>query len=307
MRIARLSACLFLLGLLCLAHARPGPDSNYNIAISGGGGSYTGPIDVIASANNCYSVRACSAALRGTKALNVCDDTGANCADFLTDATTGDLIVTTRGSNNCASTGTCRVQTAYDQVAANNCNGGVSKCDITQATNSARPLLIPSCIGGKYCLSFASASSETLASASAIVSLSQPYTFSDVSVRTSGVTLQDITRVGSEAYYNGANTRSMFAGTAQSVGSVTDGNWHIVQSVFNGASSNMYIDGSANTVNPGSNATGATAIKMTNGATNGDVTEIIIWAIALTTTGGNQAGQLCTNQKTYYTITGTTC
>src|SRR6266508_5790881 len=66
---------------------------------------FTGPLDVI-SANviACYSLRACSAALRGNAAVNACNSTGGidvGCGDLFTNATTGQLVAGTIGGITC--------------------------------------------------------------------------------------------------------------------------------------------------------------------------------------------------------------
>src|ERR1017187_4087747 len=63
--------------------------SSFTITVTGGG--YAGILDVQGSPTSCWSLRACSAATRGAAAISLCDHSGANCADVLTDATTGML------------------------------------------------------------------------------------------------------------------------------------------------------------------------------------------------------------------------
>src|ERR1039458_4959338 len=93
--------------------------SSFTITVTGGG--YAGILDVQGSPTSCWSLRACSAATRGAAAISLCDHSGANCADVLTDATTGMLTGSlTRGSDNCAVLTTCIVAEMYDQTATAN-------------------------------------------------------------------------------------------------------------------------------------------------------------------------------------------
>src|ERR1035437_3647427 len=60
--------------------------------------TYTGPLNLTGTGTNivaCFSIRACSAALRGTKAIRACDASDVHCADVLSDATTGALVIPT--------------------------------------------------------------------------------------------------------------------------------------------------------------------------------------------------------------------
>jgi hypothetical protein len=69
--------------------------------------SYTGPLDIVSSnVVGCWALRACSAAARGTAAINACNLGDAACADVLTDASTGQLPagVLTIGGTPCTVT-----------------------------------------------------------------------------------------------------------------------------------------------------------------------------------------------------------
>ncbi len=147
-------------------------------------GGYTGPGDIVGSWQVWYGLRAFSAAKRGTKAINVCNVSDVACADFLTDATTGALVVTTVGGSDC-SVVVCTIKTLYDQSGALACTGA---CDNTQATISARPTLKTTCPGLTIpCAQFTTAPQEFNA-ATLAASTSQPFSMSMVYNRFSGTT-----------------------------------------------------------------------------------------------------------------------
>jgi hypothetical protein len=110
--------------------------------------SYQGPADV-ATATDCLSVRACSVATRGTKAITVCTAADASCEDESTDATTGDLVL---GTLAAACTTTCLVQTWWDQL-----SGPTGYFNNGTAAN--QPVFLKSCpTTGKPCVQWAGTS-----------------------------------------------------------------------------------------------------------------------------------------------------
>ena len=71
-----------------------------------------------------WGLRAYSAAYRGGKAIRLCDHSFANCADVLTNATTGGLTGSLiRGSDDCSAINTCTISIVYDQSGQNLCGG----------------------------------------------------------------------------------------------------------------------------------------------------------------------------------------
>jgi hypothetical protein len=259
-------------------------DSNYNVSISGSA-PFQGVADVVASPGLVYSLRAMSAATRGNKLINLCDNAGANCADASSDASTGDIVVTTRGANNCATSDTCVIATWYDLTGSSRCFG---VCDSVQATNSARATLTHNCTPtGKFCATFVAASSQFYQPADHFGNpkFTQPFWVSDVAKRTGITTQADVLcSTGSflvTGFGSGANTWTNFAGSNVSV-TASDGTLHAAQSLFNGASSSIYMDGSlTGSLNPGAADFGNTAafinIGFCFGNHNGTVTEMAVW------------------------------
>jgi hypothetical protein len=126
----------------------PGPGTKGG---GGGGGGFQGILDVLPGAKGCWGTIACSAATRGQAMLNLCDTAEGNCADAVSDATTGIVSSTqTRGGNPCGSTpgvDACLVHIAYtDGSAGNYCGGGTVLCNMVSATGKYL-YFIPNAIG----------------------------------------------------------------------------------------------------------------------------------------------------------------
>jgi len=211
--------------------------------------SYTGPGDIITTNTLAWwGLRAWSAATRGNAAANVCDSGDAHCVDALTDATTGNLIVPS-SNPNCGSSA-CTVKKLYDQTAGGNCGGS---CDLVQATEANRPVLTTSCIGSLTCMTWTA--SQTLLSAAGTTTVNDPFTFSTVVIRTASGTGNPLI-IGVEngqvqlSFFLTANTVFGYGGNAV-FGTAADNSFHAMQMLFNGASANLYIDGTPNTGNDG--------------------------------------------------------
>lgn len=287
-------------------------------------GPYTGPGDAVSGASTWYGLRAYSAAKAGTRAINLCDNTGANCTDISTSATTGQLNNPgTLGSNNCATSGTCEVATWYDQSGALSCGG--SACDVTQATTTSRPTLLFNCINSRPCLVF-NGVLDALASSATFPTITSG-TMSTVAIRTAAFTTQgDILSIAANGGNNiaidfraVASAVQMFQGTTgQFISNITDNNYHALQAVFNGVSSVLFCGGSAgtacstvgtsNSISPGVTATGANGlicIGIVSGSgvcatspLSGQITEVGMWNGIVFT--GTQQTNMNANQYTFW-------
>lgn len=264
---------------------------------SGGGGGYTGPGNVTGAVAY-YGLRAYSAATRGTRAVNVCLPAGTPCADFLTDATTGDLITTATGVTTCNNTTViCVINTWYDQAGALStpCTGGT--CDVINSTALQQEILVLSCTpGGKPCAQ--TVASESPYTSVGSLSQSQPYMISWVG--------KELGNNGSYAgivdlvtgWPNATNLIFIWAGGGSIVTVSALANvWHATQALFNGNTlSTLYIDGSSNAAaNIGTNGLSG-VINHTNGNTNGQIVEFFI-------INGDQSANnstMDTNEKTYW-------
>lgn len=221
------------------------------------GGPYAGPGDIATTNIRAWwGLRGYSAAVAapGTQpAINICDTaTGAICTDIVI-LSNGNLDVataTTFAAANCTSS-QCPIATMYDQSGANQCNTLASPCDVTQATNVSRPLLILNCQGSLPCLR--NSGSRRLTSATNHAVINQPYSWVWAAKRTASfTTLQYICctnggnspRAGYSALadtvfeeYSSGGGGTTFTATA------TDNNFHAVQNLFNAASSHINVDG----------------------------------------------------------------
>lgn len=255
--------------------------------------AYSGPGD-IATATVYLGLRAYSAADRGNRLINICDSAGANCIDWVSDASTGKLVAQTLvGPTDCTAVTTCRVKTVYDR-AGTFCTGAVA-CDVTQATNTQRPTL--NWNGGNPFLVHNSAALELLCTTVNLgANIAQTFTVSWVGLRASGTGFQEtLAQTGSiveSGFSNSANNLLMFAGSVAVV-SKTDNNWYATQSVYAGASSTFFVNGSGpTTVAAGANSF-SSAQKLCIGGTtagtnylNGNWRESMIFGSGLS--AGNQ-------------------
>lgn len=180
----------------------------------------------------------------------------------------------------------------------------------TQATSASQPQLLPTCISGLPCVSNLSASSQTLSST--IPTQAQPFTLYTV-----------VDRIGSTSAFNevissdsagtsigmpnSANTVYMAAGTVRSVAG-NDNSWHVIQGIFNGASSTFNVDNSATSPGtPGVNNI-STALVLNAGNSGGNALQgyDVEWGYwASTFSSGNQTS-ICHNAFVYWG-TGTSC
>jgi hypothetical protein len=232
----------------------PGPGPR----VSSGGG-YIGPGDLSISGIQAWvGIRAYSAAKAGTKAINLCDNTGANCSDESTNAS-GNLVVGTHGANNCATSDTCLVATLYDQSGGVVCSGGVA-CDVTQATPANMFTLKHNCRGGtQFCLVGTSSTSYVAVSLFG-ATIAQPFTISAVGRRTvfaSAITnlIEDDFAAFQLGFSGTSGSAFTYAGTVTAVAGLTESNMYALNMLYNGASSNLNINGASNTVSPGANST----------------------------------------------------
>lgn len=262
--IARIvSVALLCLGLFCLAQAQvPMTGAGKGAPGGGGGSSYVGPGDLVPGAVAWSGLRAYSAATAGGKVANICnptDATGADCADWSSDATTGDLVATTINGADCTMV-TCSVKFLYDQTGNTNCSTGISvPCDFAPAGAGAadRPSLAfgsTNCTGttSKWCMTYDGMTqrlvSSTILGVTTTITISQPLTQSFIFYHTNAGR-QDISPNFGVNFGGAANEAYGFFGnfTPITVGAGFDGAWHAAHIVANGASGDIHIDSTANT------------------------------------------------------------
>lgn len=262
---------------------------------------YNGPGDVVASPWTFWGLRGVTNAFTGNVA-SICDAaTGATCADATWSG--GVLTLPTIGGNACDNNAhPCVVATLYDQVGTG-CTGGTA-CDLTQSTNSKRPLLILHCLGSNPCILFDGVD-DTLGHSTADISFSQPFTFSlvfDNTETTTGTNVVGLSVVDIEVTHSATNSILGYAGSSVTNTSSPVRLPHSVQIVFNNASSGVSVDGSTTS---GTAGTGApTADRLWLGTFDGGsfpwkgtAMEFGIWTSAFT---GTNITNMTANQRAYW-------
>lgn len=261
------------------------------------GVTFSGPGDIVSGATAWYGLRAYSAADKGNRLLNVCNVADVACADLSSDATTGALVISTIGGSSC-SVVACTIKTMYDRSG--------SGLDVTNTTIAQRPVLTLNCINTTLpCATFSGGQGLSVT----FTALSQPITISTVAVRTSTTVENDVYSSGGgggsvSAFFSGANLWGGYAGSTPTK-AATDGNWHSLLNVYNGASGVINVNGSSSTANWGANTIpNATASIGSFGPgagsgrnLNGKITEVGLWPSGFS--AGDQTS-MCHNQYTYW-------
>ena len=263
---------------------------------------YVGPLDVSGFGTNVFAwwgLRCSATAYTGNVADIWDGATGSTTETKLTCSSGGTINETINAlSTTCAVS--CVVATLYDQSGNTACT---TACDLTQSTNANRPVLTLNCLSTKYCMTW-SGTKGMLAPAT-FANHAQPFTYSAVIQRTGNFTsrgsiLSDAnTNEASFLFREAANTLMAFAGTTQTLGSVADSTWHAVQILWSGASSNLYVDGSANTISPGT-ASIVLSHQFTIGAGPSNLTATSFEYGVWTTDKSANFSAMNSNQKSYW-------
>lgn len=234
----------------------PGPGT----AHSSGGGGYTGPGD-LQSVAIFYGLRALSAAKRGSNAIQACDSGDAHCVNIPTDATTGDLAVstTTVGSGACNNTtNVCTIKVWYNQ-------GSAASADTDGATvSTSRCVLTINGSGGGTKVSGVCPGNATFYQTGGSVTQAQPISIlATAKAKTTSQQFNPIIESNCAAvhfFYSNSNQLDFYAGTASALKGTIDTSWHGVGAAFSNSTSDAYaIDATTGTAG---SATG------TNGLSN---------------------------------------
>lgn len=231
---------LFLVSLILQGQYVPtGPHNTIS-----GGGAYIGPGDVSSGAFVWWGLRAYNAsqATALVKALQLCTSADASCTDIHV-TSSGGLNATDISTAVCNLINTCTVKFLYDQSGNTNCSAA---CDLTQATIASRPTFMNSCTGSLPCLVFTA--TQSLLSPNVLTAPTQPYVLALSAIRTGNNT----TVMYTESYGGGtvavgfknATNTVVGANATQITAAGTDNSWHVIQGLFNNASSILSVDGS---------------------------------------------------------------
>lgn len=304
--VLALAAALLLCAQSALPGFPPGVFSGRGALDAPGGATYRGPGDLgFGAVAAFYSFRCYSSSYSGNVADIWDGATGSTTETTITCDGHGNLVVTspTAIATTCAVS--CKVKTLYDQTTGNQCAS--ASCDITQATNSARPpFLYQSATCGansRSCMQCVSANSVLMASANSLTLSQTIYVSSvfDFTVNTNEAAFWNLTAGSVSVWHGSANQVLLYAGTVATNQTVNDNTWHTHQATFNSSSSAAYIDGSSTTgLNPGTAGSAGKIRLCTNGTTtiyaDGYVAEVGIWP----STSTFSASSLYTNQHNWY-------
>jgi hypothetical protein len=273
--------------------------------------SPTCPGDVVPGADIAWMVARCYKASYVGSHLDIVDAaTGNTTGTRLQCASGGVISALVSGSactfvtgNACSALATtcasaCNIVTMYDESGANLCSS--APCNATEATNASRAAYTASAVGGKACATFNGTSSNY--TAASFAGLAQPFSFSQYF--SAGAANQTMFADGNNVYY-GTNSNFLTMQSGSSVGSgnsVAANAYTPAQSIFNGATSVSYYNGTATTsLNPGTDAIAATTLNFGSNSFGTFAAfvdcEFIIYPIALNST---QYGNLTTNQGSFY-------
>jgi hypothetical protein len=305
--IKRIVAFFLLLyaGVFCLQQQ----DSHAGWLPLAGSGvvAYSGPGDIVSGALAAFGGRCYNTAYSGNMA-DVWDGATGSTTETLLTCSPGGTINQTVNSLATTCSVSCSIKTFYDMSGALSCGGAA--CDLTQATNSKRPVLIQSCLNGKICGRCTASSSQEMTHASSFTR-AQQITYSSVFNPKDATPANTITLFASDngsfrgPYLQAAETGSpairIYAGSSTAGTTVTLGSPYSVQGIFNAASSQVVINGSPATFNVGGNgmtSTDVLSLCSGNGVGYGDFDffELTIYGIGFNST---QYGNMSTNQRAY--------
>lgn len=266
-----------------------------NINVEPAAAAYTGPGDIISGASGWYGLRAYSAAAIGQNCLDITFSGDSHVSTYQTIAG-GGLPLSTISADQTTHGGTMSITKLYNQS-----GGGAPDLD---DTNTVFPVFSFSALGSLPGILTTVAATSQIRSTGNITQ-AQPFQFSVVVSRTGNFTHRGQILGGNA----GGNKTAAFLDTTNSVvmdagadlsATAADSAFHAIQWLFSGASSEIYVDGSATaTGNAGTNGFSAEQLKMGAVAAGNDATimEVGIWA------GTFSAGtktSLNANQHNYY-------
>lgn len=173
----------------------------------------------------------------------------------------------------------------------------------TQASFVFMPVLVLNAIGARPGMQFTKSIPQQIQTASNITQ-AQPLTMSFVGGRFSALgTIGQQSPYGGTPQFlfsSGANAIGLYSGGISATATASDNAEHSFQSIFNGASSSIVVDGSSTTINPGTSGLSSELIEFSqtggNNPFGGHAYEAGIWA------GDKSANNAAmnSNQHTYW-------
>ena len=258
--------------------------------------SYTGAGDIVPGALAYGGLRAYTAALASsnTALIDIVDSGNANLTTIHAVSSGGP---NTSEISGWSGSGTKFITKISDQTGNGN--------HWLQATVANMPILTANVIGSLYGMQFDNASSQILITATGGPDQSQPFTFSYVAKRTGNTSALNSVLYQSNViagFDNTADAVFVYAGSLQGGIAASDNAFHAVQNIFDGASSDVVVNGSSNSVSPGPGAlASASSIYFGGDNINRCVTGFIqeggIWSIGFS---AGQKTSMNSNQHTYW-------
>lgn len=243
---------LLVLAVWLLAITATAAPVHSQLSLTGAGGKgsvagFQGVGDVKSGATMWWGLRAYNAAYAtgSNPAMDVCDTaTGLTCSTINILSTGFVDRATALAASACATA--CGVQKIYDQTG--------NAHHATQANKLLMPVVLFSgCPSGNICLQFVTSGNQHLDTTA--ITQAQPFSMSAVAERYATFTaFNGILSIGASLAEIGfgptAGNMYMYAGSTITA-AAADSALHAVQGQFNGASSDIYIDGSRTTTSPG--------------------------------------------------------
>lgn len=251
-----------------------------------------GPGDIVSGAEAWWGLRAYTSASIGGNAVRLRRDSDDAEQDFVTVAGGG---LNTSSISSFKGAANLFVVTLYDQTG----NG----FHVTQATLAQQPAFTLSGLGSKPIVTCVGTSG--LISAGTLT-VSQPLTMSWVGNHNGPSGQQSYLLPGGNLQlgcnFDANNQAFLYAGVGvDPKPTVSDDAWHALQGVCNGSSSDVNVDGSVNTGNPGSAGCDAAIYVFVNASSaqrfDGSFVEAGIWGVAFS---GANSTAMSTQQHAYW-------
>lgn len=299
--IWRIALAAFL--TLCIATLGQQPRAQFNGCSAGfcggvaGAATFKGAGNIVSNAYAWWSIYSCYTATYVGNVADIYAPTDASHTQVT--CSTGGVINETLQPLATTCAVSCNVKTWTDQSGNTNCTA--ASCDASNTTIATRPTVSLNCISGKPCMVCNGSLSQTLSTIGLNGGgLSQPLTLSAVANRTGATTsfgdiLQPLDSNIQAGFANSINTTFIIAGSLVTA-TAADSTFHAFQYVFNGASSDININGAVNTVNAGTNGltTQPLSICGSGNFLTANLQELGIWGVAFTPT---QSSNMSANQR----------
>lgn len=286
-------------------------DSNYDKNVVSGGGSFSGPGDVVSGASVFYSCARAYNAAYAAATGNLCDlvdtATGASSctlksstsgfADLTTTYCVGGTLSVTTFCTVTHAAG-CSVSGAYNQSGVNACAGSTS-CNVVQATLANMPVLTLSAINSLPCMTNTSSPATTLIAANTLT-VAQPGTDVAVANYTGSTTLGAVMQPNDNMFiFNDFGTNvAIYNGSNPVAATTTFNAYHSLQGIFNNATSSITVDGSTTSGSISSASGWSTTPQIGSNRASflftGVVCEAGIWPVGF---NGTQLANMFSNQN----------